>query len=449
MKVLVIGAGYVGLVTAACLARLGHTVMCADRDNKKIEGLSSGEISFYEPGLEDLVKEGLNSGLLHFVCHLKGVATESEVIFIAVGTPHDPVANKADLRQVFNVADDIAPHLSRSVENRQTIVVKSTVPPGTCKEVQHHLQKYAPSAQFEVVSNPEFLREGSAIYDFIQPDRIVVGASSELAYAQMTQLYQTFVDQGIPLVKTDLVSSELIKYASNGFLAMKLAYMNELSDLCEKKGADIGDVATGMGLDNRIGEVFLKVGPGYGGSCFPKDTRALSEVAKEAEAPLTLLNAVIESNESRFVKLAARILSLYPAHKEPLTFAVWGLTFKQGTDDLRESPSLKIIDYLRRHGCEIKAYDPYGMKHINALSAKGIQVVDNPYQVAENADGLLVLTEWDCFKSLDLNKVKSVMKLPFLVDYRNLLNSYEAKRVGFDYHCLGKVTPKVSRNNAT
>ncbi len=447
MKVLVIGAGYVGLVTAACLARLRHTVTCVDRDNKKIEGLSSGEISFYEPGLEDLVTEGLNAGLLHFSSELTD-ADEYEVVFIAVGTPHDPVANKADLSQIFNVANDIAPRLPKSVESPQIIVLKSTVPPGTCQEVQSHLQKSAPDAQFEVVSNPEFLREGNAIHDFMQPDRIVVGASSEFAYVQMSRLYQAFIDQGIPLVQTDLVSSELIKYASNGFLAMKLAYINELSDLCEKTGADIDDVTTGMGLDNRIGEAFLKVGPGYGGSCFPKDTRALSGVGKEAGAPLTLVDAVIESNESRFVELAKRILNLYPEQKEPLKFAVWGLTFKQDTDDLRESPSLRIIECLKRQGCEITAYDPQGMKHIKALNAQGIQVLDDPYQVAKNADGLLVLTEWSCFKSLDLSKVKRVIKLPFLIDYRNLLNSYEAKSVGFDYHCLGKVTPKVSRNNA-
>ena len=432
MKVGIIGTGYVGLPTGVGLAELGHEVVCIDAIKEKIADLKAGKITLFEDGLEDLFHKNAASGRLRFTSDMKEGVKDADIVILAVGTPPHPVTKEADMKYVHAAARELALHLT----GYTVVANKSTVPVGTGDEVEKIIREVNPSADFDVVSLPEFLREGFAVHDFFNPDRIIVGANTEKASAAIKELYKPFGDKAHMLfVKRR--SSETIKYASNAFLAMKIHYINEMANFCEKSGADVYEVAKGMGLDTRIGAKFLNPGPGYGGSCFPKDTNAMACMAKKYGVEMSLIETTIRRNDARKVEMAERILKAVDGNVKP-KIAVLGLAFKGGTDDCRESPAMEIINALLKHDVSITAYDPKAMKTAEKLIGNRINYAADAYEAAENADVLAVLTEWGDFKSLDLAKLKILMKVPKIVDLRNLLDANEAKRLGFDYQGIGR-----------
>ena len=438
MRVTMIGTGYVGLVSGACFADFGHTVTCVDKDSSKIDRLNRGEIPIFEPGLDHLVAENVRAGRLSFVVDGAESIRNSEIVFIAVGTPTRRGDGHADLSYVYAAAEEIA----GLIQDFTVIVTKSTVPVGTGDEVEVIIKKTNPDALFAVVSNPEFLREGAAIEDFKRPDRVVIGVEDERARAAMAELYRPLSLNDLPVIYTSRRTSELIKYAGNGFLAMKITFINEISDLCEKVGADVQQVARGIGLDGRIGSKFLNPGPGYGGSCFPKDTVALVRTAQQYGTPIRLIETTIEVNDARKLAMAEKIRTAILG-KEDLgdlvgkTVAILGLTFKPNTDDMRDSPSLAIIPALQAMGATIRAFDPEGMKEAAHL-LQDVTFAEGPYEAATGADALVILTEWDQFRALDLTRIRGLMARPLLIDLRNVYRSYEAREDGFEYIGVGK-----------
>jgi len=431
MKIAVIGTGYVGLVTGVCLADLGHTVVCIDNDAAKIARLRAGECPIYEPGLEAVMSRSLAADRLSFATSLAAVPTDCAAVFVAVGTPQ--AANgEADLGAVRGVAADIAAWLT----DFAVIVVKSTVPPGTGDMVEAVIRSLRPEAEFSMASNPEFLREGCAIEDFMTPDRIVVGVSDARAETVLKAIYAPLTDTGARLLVTDRRTSELVKYASNAFLAVKIAFINEMADLCEAIGADGPKVAEGMGLDSRIGSRFLAPGPGYGGSCFPKDTLALARTASDAGVPLSLVEATARSNALRKQGLAHRVEAAV-GPLEGRTIGVLGLTFKAGTDDMRDAASLDLIPALQAAGARVQAYDPQGM-HEAARRLSDVVYREDPMAAARDVDGLVILTEWEAFAGLDLDALRQAMRAPVVMDFRNLYDPEVMRAHGLNYVSVGR-----------
>ena len=437
MKITIIGTGYVGLVSGTCFAEFGVQVTCIDKDHEKIKKLKQGIIPIYEPGLNDLVKKNMNEKRLLFETDLKRSFEEVDAIFIAVGTPSRRGDGHADLTYVYEVAEEIA----NLLDNYAVIVNKSTVPVGTAKKVFEIIKKKNPNQEFDVASNPEFLREGSAINDFMRPDRVVIGCDSERAKKILKELYRPLYLLETPILFTKRETAELIKYASNSFLATKITFINEISDLCEKVGADVNDVSIGMGLDRRIGKKFLHPGPGYGGSCFPKDTLALVKTARNYKSPLRIVEHVVESNEKRKKSIFKKIIFATSKIKSPKTVTILGLTFKPNTDDVRYSPSLDIIPSLIKKGFRIKVFDPEGMNEAKKKLSKYEKKIDwnkDPYSASSNSDVLVILTEWNQFRALDMKKLKKLLKFPIIVDLRNIYNPLEMKSLGFEYYSIGR-----------
>lgn len=432
-RIVMVGSGYVGLVSGACFADFGHDVICVDKDPKKIELLQSGHIPIFEPGLKELVAKNVAAGRLSFTLNLAGAIGGADAIFIAVGTPSRRGDGFADLTYVYAAAREIAAELTGYC----VIVTKSTVPVGTGDEVERVIREARPDADFDVVSNPEFMREGAAIHDFKLPDRIVVGAHGERPQEVMQDIYRPLFINRSPILFTDRRTSELIKYAANAFLATKITFINEMADLCEAVGADVQLVARGIGLDNRIGSKFLHAGPGYGGSCFPKDTLALIKTAQDAGSPVRIIETVAAVNEQRKRAMARKIIQAMGGDVRGRRVAVLGLTFKANTDDMREAPSIPVIQGLQDHGAEIAAYDPEGMEQAK-LVLTGVSYESNPYSCAQNADALVIVTEWEQFRALDLRRLKDAMRTPVLVDLRNIYRDADARRHGFSYVSIGR-----------
>ncbi len=437
MRIAMIGTGYVGLVSGACFSEFGVDVVCVDKDAAKIDKLHQGIMPIFEPGLEDLVAKNVKSGSLTFTTELTSSVKNADAVFIAVGTPTRRGGGHADLSYVYAAAKEIA----EAMDGYTVVVTKSTVPVGTGVEVERIIREARPDADFDVVSNPEFLREGAAINDFMRPDRVVIGTSSERARDVMTQVYRPLHLIETPILFTKRQTAELIKYAGNTFLATKITFINEIADLCEKVGADVQDVAKGIGLDGRIGSKFLHAGPGYGGSCFPKDTLALVHTAQDVGSPLRIIEAVVEVNEKRKKSMAGRVIEACGGSLEGKTVAVLGVTFKPNTDDMRDSPSLDILPALQQGGATVRAYDPEGMAEAKEI-LENIEWCEDPYQTMEAADVLVIITEWNSFRALDLNRIKSLLKTPILVDLRNIYIPEEMLQAGFDYHSVGRPTDK-------
>ena len=433
MRIAMIGTGYVGLVSGTCFSEFGITVTCVDKDERKIELLNQNVMPIFEPGLDELVASNVKAGRLSFTTDLKKAVAEADAVFIAVGTPSRRGDGYADLSYVYAASEEIADAM-----NGYTVIInKSTVPVGTGDEVERIIRARRPDAKFDVVSNPEFLREGSAINDFMRPDRVVIGTDSEDARAVMRQIYRVLYLIEAPIVFTSRRTSELIKYAGNTFLATKITFINEIADLCEKVGADVHDVAKGIGLDGRIGKKFLHPGPGYGGSCFPKDTLALVRTAKDAGAPLRIIETVVAVNEERKKKMAAKIVAACGGSVKGKTVAVLGLTFKPNTDDMRDSPALDIVPALVEAGATVRAFDPEGMAEAKTMLS-GIEYCEDSYATMPGADALAILTEWNEFRALDFARVKSLLKTPVIVDLRNVYEPKMMADAGFTYHCIGR-----------
>ena len=418
MNITVIGTGYVGLVSGTCFSEFGFNVTCIDKDDVKIERLKHGEIPIYEPGLDDLVARNMAAGRLTFSTTLEQSVADADAVFIAVGTPERRGDGHADLSFVYAAAAEIAPHLT----GYTVVVTKSTVPVGTGREVERILKATHPDADVDVASNPEFLREGSAITDFMRPDRVVVGAETDRAKELMTTLYRPLYLLETPILFTNLETSELIKYAANAFLAVKISYINQMADLCEKLGADVHDVAKGMGLDKRIGNKFLHPGPGYGGSCFPKDTQALVRTAEQANASATIVEDVVAYNKARKLAMADRIIAAAGGDISGKTISILGLSFKPETDDMRESPALDIIPILINHGANIQAYDPAAMDQAKPLLPDAVTYCDNAMTVVTGADIVVVLTEWNEFRAIAPAQLASAMTSEIVVDLRNIFD---------------------------
>lgn len=437
MRVAMIGTGYVGLVSGACFSEFGINVVCVDKDTTKIDRLNKGEIPIFEPGLDDLVTSNVKAGRLTFTTDLTEAVKGADAVFIAVGTPTRRGDGHADLSYVYGAAREIA-----AAMNGYTVVVnKSTVPVGTGDEVERIIRAARPDADFDVVSNPEFLREGSAINDFMRPDRVVIGTTAERARQVMRQLYRPLFLIETPMMFTGRSTSELIKYAANTFLATKITFINEIADLCEVVGADVHDVAKGIGLDGRIGGKFLHAGPGYGGSCFPKDTLALVHTAQDVGRPLRIIETVVDINAKRKKAMADRVVAACGGSAAGKTVAVLGVTFKPNTDDMRDAPSLDIVPALQAAGAMIRAYDPEGMDEAKSLFTD-VEWCDDAYATLPKADVVVIITEWNEFRLLDFKRIKSLMTRPVMVDLRNIYNPDEMVAAGFDYTCVGR--PKVT-----
>jgi UDPglucose 6-dehydrogenase len=433
MRIAMIGTGYVGLVSGACFSEFGTDVVCVDKDAGKIAAIKAGRMPIYEPGLDALVARNVAAGRLAFTTDLKAAVRGAEAIFIAVGTPSRRGDGYADLSFVYAAAEEIG----RALAGYTVVVTKSTVPVGTGREVARRIRAVAPGAEFDVVSNPEFLREGAAIGDFMRPDRVVIGAESERARAVMREIYRPLYLIETPIVFTSLETSELIKYAANTFLATKITFINEIADLCEKVGADVHDVARGIGLDGRIGRKFLHPGPGYGGSCFPKDTLALVKTAQDAGAPLRIIETVVDVNEKRKRAMAARIVGACGGSVAGRTIAVLGLTFKPDTDDMRDAASLAIVPALLAAGARVRAYDPEGMDEARRL-LPGIEFAPSALAAIEGADAMALLTEWNEFRALAPQKIKALLRTPVVIDLRNVYAPREMAAAGIDYHSIGR-----------
>ena len=437
MKITIVGTGYVGLVSGTCFAEFGVQVTCIDKDAKKIRDLKKGIIPIYEPGLKDLVRKNIKEKRLFFETELKKNVNDASAIFIAVGTPSRKSDGHADLKYVFAVAEEIA----RYLKNYSVIVNKSTVPIGTGRKVFDIIKRKNPQIEFDVASNPEFLREGSAINDFMRPDRVVIGCNSDKAKDILKELYRPLYLLETPILFTKTETAELIKYAANSFLATKITFINEISDLCEKVDANVNDVSIGIGLDGRIGKKFLHPGPGYGGSCFPKDTLALVKTAQDYKSPLNLVEHVVKSNNKRKKEIFKKILNALKKIKKPYCITLLGLTFKPNTDDMRDSPSLDIIPALLRNNCKVKVFDPEGMeeakKSLGKLSKK-IEWSKDSYSACSGSDAVVILTEWNQFRALDLKKIKKTLRNPILIDFRNIYKPDEMLKIGLQYHSLGR-----------
>ncbi|MFC5373018.1 UDP-glucose dehydrogenase family protein [Brevundimonas faecalis] len=434
MRVAMIGTGYVGLVSGACFADFGHVVTCVDKDPTKIDQLNAGRMPIYEPGLEDLVAANVRGGRLSFALDGTEAIRTADAVFIAVGTPSRRGDGHADLSYVYAAAEEIAD----LIQGFTVVVTKSTVPVGTGDEIERIIRARRPDADFAVVSNPEFLREGAAIGDFKRPDRVVVGLEDERARPVMAELYRPLNLNETPILFTGRRTSELIKYAANAFLAMKITFINEMADLCEAVGADVQQVARGIGLDNRIGGKFLHAGPGYGGSCFPKDTLALVRTATDAGAPVRLIETTVEVNDARKKAMAGRVAAALGGDElKGKTVALLGLTFKPNTDDMRDAPSLDVAPALIAMGATVQAFDPEGMGEA-AKVLDGVVFRDGPYEAVEGADVVVILTEWDQFRALDLDRVKLLLKQPVMVDLRNVYRPDDMRARGFRYTSIGR-----------
>lgn len=438
MRIAMIGTGYVGLVSGACFAELGHDVTCIDIDPAKIELLEAGGVPIYEPGLEDMVGRNVAAKRLTFTTEVSEGVPGADAVFIAVGTPPRPDDGHADLRFVHAAAEAAA----AAMTGFTVIVDKSTVPVGTAREVSEIIGRTRDAEEFAVVSNPEFLREGAAIGDFLEPDRIVVGVPSVEAAEVMRAIYKPLTDRGVPLLVTDPESAELIKYAANGFLAVKIGFINEIADICERTGANVGEVAKGIGLDSRIGPKFLMPGPGYGGSCFPKDTLELAATARKSGAPSRIVEAVVESNDRRKSGMASRVAALVGGSLAGKRVAVLGLTFKAGTDDMRESPSIDIVAALRADGARVAVHDPKGMD-VAKMLLKDVEWADNAYDAMKGASAAVIVTEWVDYATMDLERAKEALEEPVLVDLRNLFDPAEMASKGFIYSSVGRAAPSV------
>ena len=433
MRVAVIGAGYVGLVSGACFADFGHNVCCIDKDPRKIEALDRGEMPIYEPGLKEIVTKNMRDGRLSFAEDLAASVKDAAVVLIAVGTPSRRGDGHADLSYVYGVAREIA----GSLEGFTVVVTKSTVPVGTGDEVERLIREMNPKADIAVVSNPEFLREGAAISDFKRPDRIVIGTEDPRAMAVIEELYRPLYLNQAPFVVTGRRTAELIKYASNSFLAMKISFINEIADLCDKVGADVRDVARGIGLDNRIGAKFLHAGPGYGGSCFPKDTLALIKTAQDQGAPLRIVETVVAVNDQRKRAMGRKIIQACGGDVRGKTIALLGLAFKPNTDDMRDAPSLAIVTALQDAGARIRAYDPEGMENAKAFLTD-VTYCQDAYDCADGADAVTIVTEWDLFRALDWDRIKARLKGHTLIDLRNIYRPGEMEARGYTYVSVGQ-----------
>ena len=434
MKIVIIGTGYVGLVSGACFAEFGHNVVCIDKDQGKIASLKNGIIPMYEPGLKEIVQRGVSEKRLFFKVDQEEEIGEADAIFIAVGTPTSRRGDGyADLTYVYQAAKELAPFL----KNYTVVVDKSTVPVGTARQVKRIIKEANQGADFDVASNPEFLREGSAVGDFMRPDRVVFGVENDRARELLRRIYEPLYLIETPMVITGLETAELIKYATNAFLATKISFINEMSNLCEAVGGDIADLAKGIGLDGRIGRKFLHPGPGYGGSCFPKDTLALVRVAQEHGSPSRIVETVIEVNAAQKARMVQKIRKALGGSEAGKTIAVLGLTFKPETDDMREAPSLTVLPALVEKGAVVNVHDPQGMTAASELMPE-IEYFEDPYEACENADGVVLMTEWNQYRALDLKKIKYMMKEPVFIDLRNVYDPRMMSELGFVYTCLGR-----------
>ncbi len=434
MNVTMIGAGYVGLVSGACFAEFGANVTCLDVDQDKVERLREGGIPIYEPGLDDLVERNVKAGRLQFTTAFDEAIPEADLVFIAVGTPSRRGDGHADLSYVYGAARDIARHMS----GYTVVVDKSTVPVGTARQVARIVAEERPEADFDVASNPEFLREGAAIADFMRPDRVVLGVESPRAEALLRELYRPLNLIETPILVTNLESAELIKYASNAFLATKISFINEIATLCEQVGGDVHAVSKGMGMDKRIGGKFLHPGPGYGGSCFPKDTLALVRIAQEHGTSTRIVETTVEVNAATKARMVKKIRTALGGSEAGKTIAVLGLTFKPETDDMRDAPALSVLPVLLEKGARVRAHDPEGMEEARRHLPEGIEYLDDPYAAMEGADALVILTEWNAYRGLDLERVRERMAGNVFVDLRNIYEPVQMREAGFDYSCIGR-----------
>ncbi|OYW45484.1 MAG: UDP-glucose 6-dehydrogenase [Sphingomonadales bacterium 32-68-7] len=433
MRIVMIGTGYVGLVSGACFSDFGHSVCCVDKDASKVDALRAGKIPIFEPGLDELVERNVAAGRLEFTLDLIEALPDADAVFIAVGTPSRRGDGHADLSYVHAAAHEMAPHLRAGT----VIVTKSTVPVGTGDEVERIIRELRPDLAFSVASNPEFLREGAAIEDFKRPDRVVIGVDDEHAEQVLREVYRPLLRNESPMLVMARRAAELTKYAANAFLATKISFINEIADLCEKVGADVLDVARGIGLDSRIGPRFLQPGPGYGGSCFPKDTLALLKTGQDFEAPLRIVEAVVAVNDRRKRSMGRKVVSALGGDAHGKTIALLGLTFKANTDDMRDSPSLAIVQALQDAGASVRAYDPEGMEQAAKL-LDGVIYCEDSYDAMEGADAAVIVTEWDAFRALDFDRAKGLLKDCLLVDLRNLYNRSDVERHGFRYIAVGR-----------
>jgi UDPglucose 6-dehydrogenase len=443
MRIAMVGAGYVGLVSGACIADFGHQVTCIDKDSIKISALNAGEIPIYEPGLDEIVRSNVRQGRLSFATDLSEILDEADAVFIAVGTPSRRGDGHADLSYVYAATREIALALTRFT----VVITKSTVPVGTGDEIERIIRELRPEIDFAVVSNPEFLREGAAIHDFKHPDRIVVGTDDERARAILAEIYRPLYLNRAPIVFTGRRTAELIKYAANAFLATKVTFINEIADLCERVGADVQEVARGIGLDNRIGSKFLHPGPGFGGSCFPKDLRALIKTAHDYDVPMRILEAVETVNDTRKRAMARKVSSVFAGVLRGKTIAILGLTFKPNTDDVREAPSVALITALQDMGARVRAYDPVGMEQAKQILAD-VTYCQGPYDCVEEADAVVIITEWEQFRALDLERVRDLMACPVMVDLRNVYRPEDVKKYGFAYTSVGRLPTQQPVNLA-
>jgi len=430
-----IGTGYVGLVTGTCFAEFGHHVTCVDKDKSKIEQLCKGAIPIYEPGLDTLVAKNVREGRLQFTSNLEEAVAEAEAIFLAVGTPTSRRGDGyADLTYIYQASKEIAPHL----KGYTVIIDKSTVPTGTASQVERIIKENNPTADFDVASNPEFLREGAAIADFMRPDRVVIGVETERAEETLRSIYQPLFLQETPIVKTDIKTAELTKYAANAFLAAKISFINEIALLCDTIGADVIALAKGIGMDGRIGSKFLHPGPGYGGSCFPKDTLALMRIAQEHGQNLRIVEATVEVNAAQKAKMVKKIRDAVGGSEAGKTIAVLGLTFKPETDDMRESSAVTILPALLEKGAKIKAHDPFGMEEAKKVMPPGIIYTENAYEACTDADAVILMTEWNQYRALDLNRLAGLMRNHVFIDLRNVYTPKTVKAAGFQYIGVGR-----------
>jgi len=436
MNVVMIGAGYVGLVSGACFAEFGANVICIDKDQGKIDTLNAGDVPIYEPGLGSLVHRNREAGRLNFSSDLASAVQQADIVFIAVGTPARRGDGHADLSYVYAAASDIAKHLT----GYTVVVDKSTVPVGTAREVKRIISEENPGANVDIASNPEFLREGSAISDFMRPDRVVLGVESERAETLLRELYRPLNLIEAPIIVTDLESAEITKYAANAFLATKVSFINEISHLCEKVGGDVHAVAKGMGLDGRIGKKFLHAGPGYGGSCFPKDTEALIQICRDAEASSQIVEAVVSVNNNQKLRMIDKVESALGGDVRSKKLAILGLTFKPETDDMREAPSLTILPALLEKGAVIKAHDPQGMKEARPLLPDAISLCENIDTAVTDVDAVVLMTEWNQYRGLDLERLKALMQGNVFIDLRNVYERELMEMKGFNYSCVGRST---------
>jgi UDPglucose 6-dehydrogenase len=438
MRIAMIGTGYVGLVSGACLSEFGHSVVCVDKEADKVAALRAGTIPIYEPRLDEVVATNIKANRLTFETDIAKAVRRADAVFIAVGTPSRRGDGHADLTYVYAAAEEIA----HALTGYAVIITKSTVPVGTSREVEKIIRKLRPDLEFDMASNPEFLREGSAIDDFRRPDRVVVGCDTERAREIMREVYRPLYLHETPILFTSRESSELIKYAANAFLATKITFINEMADVCEKVGADVQDVSRGIGLDGRIGSKFLHAGPGFGGSCFPKDTLALRKTAQDLGAPTRIVEAVVAVNDARKLAMAEKIEKAL-GNVDGKTIAILGLTFKPNTDDMRDAPSLVIVPSLQKKGATIRAFDPEGAKEARKLL--NVELCRDAYEALKGADGVVILTEWNEFRALDMARVKSLLKTPLMIDLRNIYRPSQMAAAGFTYVSVGRATVSPSR----